>query len=103
MIQLCESALKKGLDKSNTAFANDLMASAYVQRGSLAAAKVYQAIQEAGAQAVTDEKLADVPHQGPGGFGKGKKLGPEQPQAHFEIAKLNLLPGGDPHARRCKP
>ena len=28
VIQLCESALKKGLDKNNTAFANDLMASA---------------------------------------------------------------------------
>ena len=27
---------------------------------------------------------------------KGLKLSPKQPQAQFEIAKLNLLPGGDP-------
>ena len=44
VIQLCESALKKGLDKGNTSFANDLMASALVQRGSLAASKVYRSI-----------------------------------------------------------
>ena len=45
VIRLCEGALKKGLDKGNTAFANDLMASALVQRGSLTVAKVYRAIQ----------------------------------------------------------
>ena len=49
VIQLCESALKKGLDKGNTAFANDLMASAFVQRGSLTASKAYRAVLAAGA------------------------------------------------------
>ncbi len=50
VIQLCESALKKGLDKGNTAFANDLMASALVQRGSLTAIKAYHAVLAAGAR-----------------------------------------------------
>ena len=91
VIQLCESALKKGLDKGNAAFANDLLASALVQ-----------ARQPGGRQGLpcdsdeqrpriwkTDrsEALADLE--------RGLKLSPKQPQAHFEVAKLNLLPGGD--------
>src|SRR5271166_4750564 len=44
VIQLCETALKKGLDKGNAAFANDLMAAALVQRGTLTANKVYRSI-----------------------------------------------------------
>ncbi len=44
MIQLCESALTKGLDKGNTSFANDLMASALVQRGGMAAIAAYRAV-----------------------------------------------------------
>jgi tetratricopeptide (TPR) repeat protein len=97
VIQLCESALKKGLDKNNTAFANDLMASALVQRGGLSASKAYHGVlglgvRENGATADSwktyrSEALADLE--------KGVKLSPKQPQAQFEIAKLNLLPEGD--------
>jgi len=101
VIGLCESALKKGLDKGNAAFANDLMAAALVQRGTLTANKVYRAIlsmamAERGAKggnaedwkAYRDEALVDLE--------KGAKLSPKQPQAQFEIAKLYLLPGGNP-------
>jgi len=99
VIQLCESALKKGLDKGNASFANDLMASALVQRGTLTANKVYRAIfgmamRDKGSppgdadnwKAYRDEALVDLE--------KGVKLSPKQPQAEFEIAKLYLLPGG---------
>jgi tetratricopeptide (TPR) repeat protein len=95
VIELCESALKKGLDKSNTAFANDLMAAAYSQRGAIKAGKAYHAVLAAGGDVVNDvnwrayrtEALADLE--------KGVKLGPKQPGAFFEIAKLNMLPDGD--------
>jgi len=96
VIQLCESALKKGLDKSNTDFANDLMASAIVQRGSLTANKAYRAILAAGAQAATDDGWKTYRGEALADLEKGVKLSPKQPQAQFEIAKLNLLPGGDP-------
>ena len=44
VIQLCESAMKKGLDKGNKAIADGLLASAYTQRGNIEAGKVYRAI-----------------------------------------------------------
>ncbi len=94
VIQLCESALKKGLDKSNTAFANDLLGSTLVQRGSLIAEKTYQ--QAAGPQAATDEGWRTSRSKALADLERGLKLSPKQPQAHFEIARLNLLPGGDP-------
>lgn len=100
VIQLCASALQKGLDKGNTAFANDLMASALAQRGNLSAMKAYRAIlglsiggkgletaKPGPWRTYRSEALADLE--------KAVTLSPKQPQAHFEIAKLNLLPGGD--------
>ncbi|MGA2258019.1 MAG: tetratricopeptide repeat protein [Thermoguttaceae bacterium] len=95
VIQLCESALKKGLDKGNLAFANDLMASALVQRGSLTANKAYRAILGAGAQAANADDWKTYRSQALVDLEKGALLSPKQPQAHFEIAKLNLLPGGN--------
>ena len=87
--------MKKGLDKGNTAFANDLMASALVQRGSLAANKAYRAVLAAGAQAATDDDWKTYRSEALADLEKGLKLSPKQPQAQFEIARLNLLPGGD--------
>ena len=110
VIQLCESALKKGLDKGNTAFANDLMAAALVQRGSLTANKVYREfwgwqrhglaggtpdVTGKGAPAASDDRWKTYRSEALADLEKGVKLSPKQPQAHFEIAKLNLLPGGD--------
>ena len=95
VVQLCESALKKGLDKGNTGFANDLMASALTQRGALAAGKTYRAVLAAGQQAVTDDAWRAFRSDALADLEKGVKLSPKQPQALFEIAKLNLLPDGD--------
>ena len=95
VVQLCESALKKGLDKGNAAFATDLMASALAQRGSIAAAKVYRTILAAGPGGVIDEHWQTYRSEALADLEKGLKLSPKQPQACFETAKLNLLPGGD--------
>ncbi len=96
VIQLCESALKKGLDKNNITFANNLMASALTQRGSIAAAKIFgdessplprMSLQGDAWKKYRDDALADL--------GKALKLSPKQPEAHFTVARLNLLPGGN--------
>ena len=100
VIQLCESAVKKGLDKGNATFANDLMAAAYVQRGSLTATKVYSAVLMAvspdSAKAAAGDRWKTYRTEALADLEKGVKLNAKQPQAQFEIAKLNLLPGGDP-------
>jgi tetratricopeptide (TPR) repeat protein len=96
VINLCESALKKGLDKNNTTFANDLMASALSQRGSVTAAKIFgdesspsHKLNLEGDQwkSYRTDALADLD--------KALKLSPKQPQAQYTFARLNLLPGGD--------
>jgi tetratricopeptide (TPR) repeat protein len=95
VVHLCESALKKGLDKNNATFANDLMASALAQRGGISAAKIFgdetsplprMSLQNDAWKTYRDDALADLE--------KALKLSPKQPQAHFTVARLNLLPGG---------
>jgi tetratricopeptide (TPR) repeat protein len=96
VINLCESAVKKGLNKNDTTFANDLMASALTQRGSITAAKIFGEesspnprlnLEGENWKTYRTEALADLD--------KALKLSPKQPQAQYIFAKLNLLPGGD--------
>ena len=116
VIQLCESALKKGLDKGNTAFANDLMASALVQRGSLAANKAYRAVLAAGSPGGDRRRLESVPQRGLGRFGKRPEAQPEaaagpirdrqaEPVARRRFPESPGSPGQDdcPGRRRCQP
>jgi len=95
VIQLCESAIKKGLDKSDTAFANDLLASALVQRGSATAAKIFGDESSPSARLNLDEHWKTYRSEALADLEKGLKLSPKQPQAFFTLAKLNLLPEGD--------
>jgi tetratricopeptide (TPR) repeat protein len=105
VIKLCESAIKKGLDKGNTAFANDLMASAYVQRGSVKATQAYRAVLAIAAKpdaaAVADDQWKTYRSEALADLERGTQLSPKQPQAFFETAKLNLLPGGDRQKARA--
>ena len=87
------------------------MASALVQRGSLAAKEAYGILELAqnpkgtffpelnkgdkGDKAATDDRWKLRRSEALADLEKGLKLSPKQPQAQFEIAKLNLLPGGD--------
>jgi tetratricopeptide (TPR) repeat protein len=88
VIRLTESALQKGLDQSNTEFANKLLASTLVQRAT--------------AVAVTMQKNFPADRRWPNyrqfallDLEKSIKLNPKQPQALILIAQLNLLPDGD--------
>ena len=88
VIRLCESALKKGLNEDNAAFARQLLASTLIQRGSIAAAAVFEGLPANGKwQDFRRVALADLQ--------RAVELDPEQPEALYLIARLNLLPGGD--------
>ena len=96
VINLCEGAVKKGLDKNNTTFANDLMASALAQRGTVTAAKIFgDESSPAPRLNLNDEHWKTYRTEALADLEKALKLSPKQPQAHFTYAKLNLLPGGD--------
>jgi tetratricopeptide (TPR) repeat protein len=87
-IRLAESALKKGLDKSNTEFANQLLASSLIQRA-------HEIVKQIAAGAISpndfrqkrDAALADVE--------KSIKLDAKQAESYLLLAQLSLLPGGD--------
>ena len=61
----------------------------------MSAKKTYTVILAAGARAATDERWKSSRSEALADLEKGVKLSPKQPQAFFEIARLNLLPGGD--------
>ena len=85
VIDLAESALKKGLDERNTEFAEKLLGSAYAQRGSLFAEGFFQ-------QSPRDPKLCAAALED---LEKAVKLDPQQAMALYFIARLNLLPTGN--------
>jgi len=88
VIGLCRGALNKGLDEGNTQYAESLLASTLIRRGAQRAGVV---VKRQGDPAQWAEQrtaaLTDLE--------EGVKLSPQQPEALFLIAQLNLLPGGD--------
>jgi tetratricopeptide (TPR) repeat protein len=88
VIRLTESALQKGLDKSNTEFANKLLASTLVQRAMVVTATIQKIFP-------ADQRWANFRQFALSDLEKTIKLEPKQPQALILIAQLNLLPDGD--------
>ena len=89
VIRLTESAMEKGLDKGNRAFAQSLLVSTLIQRGTDTAAAIFHG-NALDSNWVEDRKaaLADLE--------RGVALDAKQPQTMLLIAKLNIeLPGGD--------
>ncbi|NLX95256.1 MAG: tetratricopeptide repeat protein [Rhodopirellula sp.] len=88
VIRLCESAITKGLDEDNTQFANQLLASTLIQRGSAAGAAIFEALPPpAQWKAFRRVALTDLE--------RAVELDADQPEALYLIARLNLLPDGD--------
>ena len=87
VVQLTESALEKGLDKDNTAFAQKLLASTLIQRAQetvkqiLAGARSGDAFLQKRQSALSDLE-------------KAVKLDAKQPEAYVLIAQVNLLQEG---------
>jgi len=88
VISLTESALKKGLGKENKTFAENLLVSTLCQRGTMMAAVIFKTFPpDARWPQFRNVALSDLE--------KAVKLNDNLPEAHYFIARLNLLPGGD--------
>ncbi len=88
IIELCESALKKGLDDENREFGERLLASTLVQRGSFRA-------QLAAHTSPSDPEFAPRRQAALEDLEKAAKLDPQQAQALLAIAQLHSTPDGD--------
>jgi tetratricopeptide (TPR) repeat protein len=86
VIDLCDSALKKGLDQQNTQFANSLLTSSLLNR---ATAQYQRIVRQTpgGWPQLRKEALADLE--------KAIKIQPDLAPAQLLIAEFQILPGGD--------
>jgi len=92
VVNLCESALKKGLDASNTEFANNLLTGTLLERASVLSKKIVQD-KPAGWAQLRILAMGDLE--------KALKINPQLAPAQLMIARLQQLPGGD-HAAALK-
>ncbi len=83
---LCQSALKKGLDQSNTQFANNLLTGTLLERANVMAKNIV----ERNPQGWQQLRLLAI-----GDLKKALKIDPQLAPAHLLIARLQALPGGD--------
>jgi tetratricopeptide (TPR) repeat protein len=88
IVNLCESAHKKGLDKSNAEFANNLLASTLLRRGLVVARTLFEAEK-------VDPNWAQFRAFALSDLERAVKLDPKQAEALFNIGRLELLPGGN--------
>jgi len=88
VIALLESALEKGLDEGNTAYANSLLSSTLAFRGTGVAKAIF-------AQATPDPRWPQLRVIALRDLERALKLNPDDPEALYYVARLNLLPGGD--------
>jgi len=88
VINLCQSAMQKGLDEQNTVFAKSLLASTLVQRATIAGGIVLR-------EGTPTPLWPQLRAMALDDLGRALELVPEQPDALVLLARLNLLPGGD--------
>ena len=90
VIKLTEQALKEGLDEPNTAFAKNLLAGTYNQRGLTLAEMTIQAAQREPNRPQWQQLRAGAL----GDLEKVVEIDPTAAEAHFAIGRLQLLPAG---------
>lgn len=90
VIKLTEQALKEGLDEPNTAFAKNLLAGTYNQRGLTLAEMTIQAAQRDPNRPQWQQLRAGAL----GDLEKVVEIDPTAAEAHFAIGRLQLLPAG---------
>jgi tetratricopeptide (TPR) repeat protein len=88
VVKLCEQALEKGLDETNTQFANNLLTGTLVQRGGLLTAAIFEKIPP-------DPRWPQLRGLAIKDLERAVKLEPKLGEAHYLIARLHSLPGGD--------
>ena len=87
VIRLAESALEKGLDEENGKFAKNLLGATLIQRGAMRSSAIFQG-------RVGGSEIAQRAEAAWDDLKKGIELIPNHPQAHLQMARLDLLPGG---------
>ena len=88
VVNLLDSALKKGLSQDDRQFAKTLLGSTLIQRGSAVATATFRTASRGG-------RWAEMRRLALSDLEKGVTHTPEMPEALYLIARLNLLPGGD--------
>ncbi len=93
VVKLAESALQKGLDAENIKFAKQLISSSLWQRATRLSAEIFEAQQP-------NPRWRQLRRDILATLEKLLKHDEKLPDAHILIAKLQLLPGGDPARAR---
>ncbi|MEX2176248.1 MAG: tetratricopeptide repeat protein [Pirellulaceae bacterium] len=94
VIELAESALKKGLDKGQEDFAKQLLAATLYQHANRAASSIFEQTPPSPRWPQTRKFALDD-------LEKAKKYDPKLPDVYLLEAKLQVLPGGDAKASRA--
>lgn len=87
VIRLTETALEKGLDESNAAFAKKLLASTYIQRAQSGIENLF--VDVASMEEFRNRRQAIMDD-----LNKAVKLEPKEPESYLMIARMELMPGG---------
>src|SRR5687767_7648346 len=91
VIELCQSALDRGLDKDNTAFAKQLLAATLVQRASFIAER----LQSLPAEPTAIQQFVRLRAVALADLERALRHEPKDAETHFLVARLQALPGGD--------
>lgn len=88
VIRLCESALKAGLDEGNTQFAKGLLTGTLIHRAELVCSEIFD-------RPTPPQRWPQLRQLALVDLEQAVKTDATQPDAHYLIARLNALPGGD--------
>ncbi|MEX2138630.1 MAG: tetratricopeptide repeat protein [Pirellulales bacterium] len=88
VIRLCDQALKQGLDETNTQYANNLLTGTLLQRATVLTAAIFQ-------QSPPDRRWPELRGVAIQDLERAIKIDPKLGEAHYLIARLHSLPGGD--------
>lgn len=88
VINLCQSALTKGLDEENAEFATKLLSATLVQRAEAVSGMFLDAAQP-------DQHWSQLRRVALADLERALELDAEQPAANLLLGRLHLLPGGD--------
>ncbi len=88
VIRLAEEAIKKGLDDTNKQFANNLLSGTLLQRANLFAGAIFE-------KSRPDRRWPQMRAAAIKDLERALEIEPKIGEAHFLIARLHALPGGD--------
>ncbi len=94
VVRLCDQALKLGLDETNTKYAQNLLTGTLVQRATVLTVAIF-------GQSPPDRRWPELRGVAIQDLERAIKVDPQLGEAHYLIARLHSLPGGD-HERARK-